>query len=81
MPAARQRQTAHTAIRVPGTPPPPIKLPLGQRCRLHALCQPHGLAYARITNTSERGLMDVEVYELADAQILTPEQKKRVEPP
>lgn len=51
-----------------------------QRKRIREICTPHGAAYAAITNTPERSILDVEVYREAYAKVLDAGQKRRVEP-
>lgn len=51
-----------------------------QRKRIREICNAAGPTYAAINNTPERSVADVETWQKVYAQVLTPEQKKRVEP-
>ncbi len=51
-----------------------------QRQKIRDLCASRGEAYARINNTPERSVEDVEAYKVVYQQILDPDQKRRVEP-
>ncbi len=51
-----------------------------QRKKIHEVCKPHGVEYAKINNTPERSILDAAVYKEVYARMLDAEQKKRVEP-
>lgn len=51
-----------------------------QRKRIRDICAAEGEAYAGINNTPERSVADVETWQKVYEQVLTAEQKKRVEP-
>ena len=51
-----------------------------QRKQIREICRTAGPAYGKINNTPERSVEAVETYKIVYEQVLTPEQKKRVEP-
>lgn len=51
-----------------------------QRTRIRELCVKEGEAYGNINNTPERSIEDIETYRTVYEQVLTDDQKKRVEP-
>lgn len=55
-------------------------LTAAQRKTIRAVCQKAGPAYAKINNTPERSIAEVETYKQVYEESLDTEQKKRVEP-
>ncbi len=51
-----------------------------QKKQIKELCKSEGATYGHINNTPERSIEDVETYKTVYEKVLTPDQKKRVDP-